>query len=135
MPSKWLTDQGFGEEVPQEEQGLSWGAGKAGQAGKAKEGACPTPVLRVGGCHPPVLLGQVPTIQPRARSTSWSPPGAAVTVQVMMARRERREDAQHWGVAASPPLGEQPPLPDRSPSPALPPAASPEPQCDLGTMI
>lgn len=82
----------------------------------------PHPRAQSGGCHPPVLLGQVPTIQPGTRSTSWSPPGAAVTVQVMMARRERREDAQHWGVAASPPLGEQPPTARQVPFPRAAPS-------------
>lgn len=74
----------------------------------------PHPRARSGGLPPPACPGQVPTIQPRARSTSRPLPGAAVAVRVTMARRERREDAQHWGVAASQPLGEQPP---RQPGP------------------
>jgi len=111
--SKRLADRGFGKEGPQEEPGLSWGAGRAGQAGKAKEGkggCMPHPRARSGGLPPPARPGQVPTIQPRAHSTSQLLPGAAVAIRVMLARRERREDAQCWGgVAASLPLGEQPP--------------------------
>lgn len=83
-------DQGFGEEGPKEEWGLSWGAGKAGQAGKAKEGkggCMPHPRAQTGGLPPPVHPSQVPTIQSGARSTSQPPPEAAVTIQVTMARR------------------------------------------------
>lgn len=78
------------------------------------------------GQSPPSSLGH---------STSQSLPGVAVAIWVMMARRERREDAQHWGCAASPPLGAQPPhqpgpLPQGCPClPALGPSEK------LGTMI
>lgn len=124
----------FGEEGLREEWGLSWSAGKAGQAGKAKEGACPTPVLGVGGCHPQHARARSPPSSPGVCSTSWPPPGAAVALQVTMARRERREDAQHWGIAASSPLGEQPPcqtgpLPQHCPHlPALSPGGTRGPQ-------
>lgn len=105
----WPAGRGSGEEGLWKEWGLSWGAGKAGQAGKSKEGkeGCMPHRHAQSGSATPAHPGKVPTIQPRAHSTSQPPPGAAVAIQV--ARRERREDAQHWGV----------PIPAKFPSSGL----------------
>lgn len=56
----------------------------------------------------PTAPGPVPTIQPGAQHLPL-PAWRGCHIWVMMAKRERRENAQHWGCAASPPLGAQPP--------------------------
>lgn len=82
----------------------------------------------------PTVPGPVPTIQPGAQHLPV-PARSGCHIWVTMARRERREDAQHWGCAASLPLGAQPPhqpgpLPQGCPClPALGPSEK------LGTMV
>lgn len=128
---KWPMDRGLGQEGAQ--MGCRQGrAGWEGKGGRRRVHA--PPLCSERGLSPPVHPGQSPPSS-LGHSTSQSLPGAAVTIWVMMARREKREDAQHWGCAASPPLGAQPPhqpgpLPQGCPClPALGPREK------LGTMI